>query len=326
MKRFRWALLILLIAAARPAWAQRVVVFPLEQAKGTPSTSWIGTGLAVALDEALTHGGVLNIPFEDLRRYYEQGGLVESPTFSLPAQIGLSRQLGAGVLIQGSYEVSGDMLVVQLSAYGLSGDLRLLGEWRESQDLQGLLGLTRKLGEDIFKAMDRTWTPPPQISPQAFESYIRGRITTDPTLQEVYFRKATEIQPDYYDARCYLAMILKDTGRITESSNILVELEKQTYSKAYLGLLTMADIRMDEGKLAEARRLLLASLKASESPEAHIGLARLYLKQMKYKEAQTELVVAEKFGTHRDDIEALRAQIQQAIDKPQPEKAGEEGP
>ena len=218
------------------------------------------------------------------------------------------------------------MLVVQLSAYGLSGDLRLLGEWRESQDLQGLLGLTRKLGEDIFKAMDRTWTPPPQISPQAFESYIRGRITTDPTLQEVYFRKATEIQPDYYDARCYLAMILKDTGRITESSNILVELEKQTYSKAYLGLLTMADIRMDEGKLAEARRLLLASLKASESPEAHIGLARLYLKQMMYKEAQTELVVAEKFGTHRDDIEALRAQIQQAIDKPQPEKAGEEGP
>ena len=326
MKRLSWALPIILIAAALPTWAQRVVVFPLDQTQGTPSTSWIGTGLAVALDEALTQGGVLNIPFEDLRRYYEQGGLVESPSFTLPAQVGLSRQLGAGVLIQGDYEVSGETLMVRLNAYGLSGDLKLLGQWQESQDLQGLLGLTRKLGEDIFKALDRSWVPPPQISPQAFESYIRGRIATDPTLQEVYFRKATELQPDYADARCYLAMVLKDTGRITESSNILAELEILKYSKAYLGLLTLADIRMDEGKLAEARRLLLASLKASESPEAHLGLARLYSKQMKYKEALTELVVAEKFGTHKDDIESLRTQIQQAMDKPQPEKPAEENP
>ncbi len=77
---------------------------------------------------------------------------------------------------------------------------------------------------------------------------------------------------------------------------------------------------MEEGRLLEGRRLLLASLKASENAEAHMGLARLYLKQKRAAEAQAELVVASKFGTHGEEIEALKSQIE-ALPPASPEGA-----
>jgi len=300
------------MALAAPLWAQRVLVMPPVQAQGSPSTLWIGTGLAVALGETLTQGGVPTVAFEDLRSYYEQAGLVETPSFTLASQLGLARQIGAGVLVGGTYEVTGESVAVNLQALSTAGDLKQLASFRETQTLQELLALTRKLGEDLARALGRSWAPPAAVSPQAFESYIRGRISTDPTLQEVYFRKAMEIQRDYDDACCYLALVLRSAGRLSESTALLVELEKKTYSKAYLGLLTLAEVRMDQGRLAEARKLLLASLKASESAEGHIGLSRWYARQNKTKEALTELVMAERFGTHQADIDALRRQIQEA--------------
>lgn len=306
-----WTILLALILAS-PAWGQRVLVMPPQQAAGSPSTNWIGTGLAVALGEALTTGGVFTVPFEDLRSYAEQAGLVESPKFTLPAQVGLARQIGAGTLVAGTYEATGETVSVHLQVYSVAGDLKRLASLEESQDLSQLLALTQKLEGALFKTLGREWTPPAQVSPRAFESYIRGRIAGDPTLQEVYFRKAVELQPDYYDASCYLALTLRATGRITECTTILGELEKKSYSKAYLGLLTLAEIRMEQGRLADARRLLLASLKAAESAEGHIDLAQWYLKQKRTKEAMTELVVAERFGTHQEDIDALRRKIQEA--------------
>lgn len=309
----KWALAVALgivLSVAIPVWAQRVVVFPLEQEAGPPSSEWIGTGLAVALDEALSRGGVLNIPVDDLHELYDQEGLVRAPGFSLPSLVGLARQMGAGVLVEGGFKAEDSRVAARLSAYDLTGDVRRLGGWEESASLSELPDLTRRLGEAIFGALNHPWVAAPAVSPQAFESYIRGRIADDPTLQEVYFRKALEIQPDYLDAQCHLALVLKETGRVTEAASLLVGLEGKSYPKAYLGLVTLAEIRMEQGRITEAQPLLMKSLKAAESPEAHIALAQWYLKQKKLKEASMELVMAEKFGTHQDDIDALKSQIE----------------
>lgn len=153
------------------------------------------------------------------------------------------------------------------------------------------------------------------MSPQAFESYIRGRITQDPTLQEVYFKKSIELQSDYSDAKCHLAIVLKETGRVTEAAKMLSELEGKVYPKAYLGLATLAEIHMEQGRITEAHQVLMRSLKAAESPEAHLGLAKWYLKQGKLHEASTELLMTEKFGTHQDDIDFFRHQIQEETEK-----------
>ena len=57
-----------LLLCCTPASAQRVIVFPLAQEGGSPATGWIGTGLSVALDEALAVDRIASVPYEELQR------------------------------------------------------------------------------------------------------------------------------------------------------------------------------------------------------------------------------------------------------------------
>jgi tetratricopeptide (TPR) repeat protein len=306
-----WLLtLALLLLASLPARAQRVLVFPLEQEGGSPATEWIGTGLAVALDETLSVDRIASVPYEELRRYYDQENLVAKPAFSRASKVSLAKQLGAGVLVEGTFKVQGDQVETRLQALDLSKDLRRLGSWTGREALSDLPGLTRRLVDDLLTAMGKTVLPMEAVDPGAFESYIRGRIAEDLTLQEVYFRRAIEIAPAYDNARCHLAMVLRDKGQLAESRAILESLETKHYAKAYLGLLLLAEIRLSQGRLADARKLLHASLKAREGAEAHLALAQVNLREKKYADAERELVMAEQFGSQGDEIDSLRQEIQ----------------
>lgn len=294
---------------ASPAFAQRVLVFPLTQEAGSPTTAWIGTGLAVALDEALAVDRIASVPYEELRRYYDQENLVSAPHFSRASRVALARQLGAGVLVDGTFLVRGNRLETHLQALDLSADLRRLGSWTEGEALGDLPALTRRLVDDLLTAMGKAVLPQEAVDAQAFESYIRGRIADDLTLQEVYFRRALEIAPAYDNARCHLAMTLRDRGQMAESRTLLESLEGKHYAKAYLGLLLLAEVRLSQGKLPDARRLLLASLKAREGAEAHLAMAQVNAREKKYPEAEAELIMAERFGSQVEEIESLRQEI-----------------
>jgi hypothetical protein len=312
--RGRWILpvvsLIAFTLAALPARAQRVLVFPLVQEGGAPTTEWIGTGLAVALDESLAVDRIASVPYEELRRYYDQENLVASPKFSRTARVALAKELGAGVLVEGTYKVVGDRVETKLRAFDLSVDLGRKGSWTEREAFNNFPGLTQKLLDDLLTALGKPVPPPAPVDPGAFESYIRGRIADDLTLQEVYFRRALEIAPGYDNARCHLAMALRDKGQLAESRSLLESLEGKSYAKAYLGLLLLAEIRMSEGKLADSRKLLHASLKARDGSEVHLALARLNLKEKKYDDAERELVMARQFGSLGEEIDSLREEIQ----------------
>jgi len=307
----RWTLLLgAIVFFALPVWAERVLVLPVEQEAGPTGAEWIGTGVAFALDEAMARAGIPHVPLEHVRSLYEQEGLVSSPRFSGPSRVALARQFGADVLVTGSYHVEGEELSVRMEALEIRGDLRRLGLWDVVKPLHELLGLTETLGRGLFKVLDQEWPTLPNVGPQAFESYVRGRIAEDLTLEEVYLRKAVELAPDYLEARCYLALVLRETGRVSEASQILEGLSRASFSRSYLVLASLAEIRLEEGRLKEAWSLFMRSLKAGESPEAHLGLARLYLRQKKSAEALRELKVAESFGTHQEEIELLRNQAQ----------------
>jgi len=302
--------LCLLLLLPAVTHAQRILVFPLDQAEGNPATEWIGTGLAVGVNERLALGRINNVPYEELRRIYGQEGLVAVPDFSLSAQAGLARHLGAGGLVSGSYRAEGGRVNVQVEVLRLGDGIVSLGAWEDSEPLGNLIALTKRLGDRVLSAYG--FEPPyaeEAVDPEAFESYIRGRITDDPTLQEVYFRRALEVEPEYDNARCHLAEVLKRTGQSREARSLLEELEPRRYSKAYLGLLLLADFRIREGNFPEARRLLTASLQVREGAEAHLAMARLYVYEWKSEEALRELAVAEHFGSLQDEIDALRAQI-----------------
>ena len=304
-----------------PASAQRLLVFPLEQTEGPASSQWLGMGLGVAVHDALMVSGVPSMPLEDLLSFYDQEGLVSQPSISLAAKLALARQLGAGTVVTGGYSVTGEMVTVDIQAISLQGDPARKGRWQESSSLRDLLALTSRLRDHLLPVLGKTPVREAQVKPEAFEAYIRGRIADDATVKEVCFRKAVELEPAYDDALCYLAQVLYDGGRVTEARSILGKLRPKSYAKAYLGLCALGRIRLEEGAFGDARALFESSLKRGENAQAHIGLARLLLRQKKVDEAFREIKVAKSFGTEEDDIDQVASELDRlksAASKPRP--------
>lgn len=305
----------LLLCAALPLFAQRAVVFPLDQKEGPPAAEWIGTGLAVALSDTLVDSGALVLPVADLERYFAQEDLVERPRFSPVAQVALAKQLGAGTAVRGQFWVVDQTVRAEIEAYSLEGDLARIGQWQASSSLSDLEGLANALETPLLQALRRTAKAPKAVKPEAFEAFIRGRSASDPVLKEVYFRKAVELEPQWDDARCLLALALADESRTTEAKSLLESLKEKDYPRAPQGLVALGLLYLQEGAVGDARRYFLASLRKGESPEAHIAMARLALQLKKPEEAARELRIAESFGTHQEEIDALRDSLRQ---RPEP--------
>lgn len=309
--------LVLLAAAALslalPAWAVRVAVAPFAPEGECPASSmWIGPGLAFVLNESLARAQVPHVPLEHLREVFDQEGLVAEPRFATPSLVSLARQLGSGILVTGRYRVEGSDLRVSMDVLDLRGDLKRLGRWEAREPVTALLALSEDLGRDLFAVLETPWPEMPRVAAAAFESYVRGRTASDPTVAEVYLRKAVELEPSYDEASCYLALLLRNTGRVSEARAILERLARKPFSRSAVALAALAGLRLDEGRIADAWNLYMRSLKAGETPEAHLGLARLYLRQKKSSEALRELRMAETFGVFQEEIELLRSQAQPA--------------
>lgn len=311
--RSRWTHLlqsaVFMMLWALPAMAQRVVVFPLQQTEGPPAAEWLGTGLAVAVNDALADAGATTLPVKDLESYYAQEGLVARPRFTAASEVALARQLGAGALVRGTFSVREGQVTAEVEALSLTDALSRLGKWQEFAALADVAGLSARLGAALLPALSLKPAPPRAMKPEAFEAFIRGRAATDPTLREVYFRKALELEPAWDDARCYLAMALAEEDRTTEAKELLVTLRGREYPRAAQGLVALGLIVLQEGDVGEARKLFLESLRRRESPDAHIALARLALRLKRPDEAARELRVAESFGTHQDEIDDAREEL-----------------
>lgn len=312
------AALALFLILPLSAGAQRLLVFPFEQKQGPESAKWLGMGLGVAVHDALSVSGVPSMPLEDLLYFYDQEGLVPQPSFSLAAQLALARQLGAGAVVTGNYDVAGEAVTAEVQLISLDGDPELKGRWKESSSLRDLLDLTARLRDHLLPVMGKSPANEAPVKPEAFEAYIRGRIADDATVKEVYFRKAVEIEPAYDDAWCYLAKLLFESGRVTEAKSILEKLRPKNYAKAYIGLCTLGQIRLEGGAFGDARSLFELSIKRGENAQAHIGLARLLMRQKRFSEASREIKVARSFGTDQDDIDQVASELDRLKAAPQP--------
>lgn len=289
--------------------AERVLVFPFLQQNGEIKTLWLEMGIAAAIEESLSYNNILTVSVDDLENYFREQNLVSQPKFSLSAQLGLARNLGVTHLLTGNYKFEQDLLVVECSFFNLETSVRKIKEVKEIDRIENLRLLSEKIAKCVVENFGKSFKNYPEVSPESFESYIRGRISTDNILKEVYFRKAVEISPDYYEAKCLLAIVLEKENNTTEAIKILEQLKNKNYSKSSLGLRFLGEIKMRQGKFSEAIELFKLSLKSAENSESHILLARIYLKQGKKEEALKEIRIAESFGTHKEEIEKIYNEI-----------------
>ena len=289
--------------------AERVLVFPFLQQNGEIKTLWLEMGIAAAIEESLSYNNILTVSVDDLENYFREQNLVSQPKFSLSAQLGLARNLGVTHLLTGNYKFEQDLLVVECSFFNLETSVRKIKEVKEIDRIENLRLLSEKIAKCVVENFGKSFKNYPEVSPESFESYIRGRISTDNILKEVYFRKAVEISPDYYEEKCLLSNVLEKENNTTEAIKILEQLKNKNYSKSSLGLRFLGEIKMRQGKFSEAIELFKLSLKSAENSESHILLARIYLKQGKKEEALKEIRIAESFGTHKEEIEKIYNEI-----------------
>jgi hypothetical protein len=307
MKRVILSILVLLLTM--PAFCQRVLVFPFDQKSGDIKSLWLETGLSASIEESLIYNSILTVPTEHLENYFKEQKLISRPKFPLSSQIGLARKFGASHLIRGEYTIENEKITIDYSIFDLTTIIKKQEEGTVEGGVHQLQELTEQIARKFVESINGKFNPCPRISNDSFESYIRGRSATDPILKEVYFRRALDIKPDYYDAKCLLAIVLKEENEISESVKILEELKTKSYSKSSLGLRTLGEMKMELGKFGEAKELFLLSLKDSENAEGHILLARLYLKQGKKEDALNEIKIAGTFGTHKREIEEILKEL-----------------
>jgi len=291
------------------ASAERVLVFPFSQQNGDIKTLWLEMGLAAAIEESLSYNDILCVSIDDLENYFKEQNLVSQPNFPLSAQLGLARTLGATHLLSGRYKIENDTIVVECSFFDLESSLKKGKEITKSDKIENLRNIAEDIAKIFVEGNGKAFKSYPSVPPEAFESYIRGRIASDPILKEVYFRKASELAPDYYEAKCLLAIVLEEEKNTTESVKILEELKNKNYSKSSLGLRFLGELKMKQGKLSEAAVLIKSSLKSAENSESHILLAKIYLKQGKKEEALKEVRIAESFGTHGEETQKILEEI-----------------
>lgn len=292
-----------------PTFCQRVVVFPFNQSGGDIKNLWLESGISAAIEESLVYNGILTVPTEDIENFFKEKRLISRPYFPISSQLGLAREFGSSYLISGEYQIEGSMIKINYYFFDLISEIKKIKEEKIEGDLTKMREFTEQIAKSFITTLKGEFKNYPIINNESFESYIRGRSATDLTLKEVYFRKAIDLEPDYYDAKCLLAIVLKEENYISESIKILEDLKSKNYSKSSLGLRTLGAIKMQLGKFKEAKDLFFLSLKASENAEGHILLAKLYIKQGKKEDALREISIAEKFGTHIKEVEEIKEEL-----------------
>jgi TolB-like protein/DNA-binding winged helix-turn-helix (wHTH) protein len=203
-----WAIPGLLLAAvsvglAARSWMHRqgvaeagihsLAVLPLDNLSGDPSQEYFADGMTDELITMLARDSTLRITSRTSVMQYKGA---HRP---LPE---IARSLGVDVILEGSVARSGDKVHMTLQLIRADSDAHL---WAESYDrnVRDMPSLTEEGARAIANRLHRAVVAAPPmryVSPEAHDAYMRGRylwfgLDYDEAVK--YYRKATELQPDY---------------------------------------------------------------------------------------------------------------------------------
>lgn len=187
----------------RPGFLGRagsLAVLPIENLSGDPGQEYLADGMTDELTTMLARDSTLRIVSRTSVMQYK------GARRPLPE---MARALGVDAVIEGSLARSGTRLHMTLQLIRADTDSHL---WAESYDRDAN---DATLPDDAARAIARRLNSATQVtdavrfvSPAAHDAYLRGRYLWPTNRMEesgAYFRRATEIQPDYAEAWAGLA-------------------------------------------------------------------------------------------------------------------------
>jgi tetratricopeptide (TPR) repeat protein len=197
---------ILLLFACVPleaAMPRVVLVFPLENRSGNASLDWMSEGVAELLATRLASPSSYVLQRSERNGAYEQLDLPRETPLTLASEYKVARNLGATVAVVGHFKLAGEQLTTQvqwldISRLTLSRPVMVTGE------LSDLAVLETRLTWELLRSQPNgavtpteeefsNWFPPVHL--EAFESYIRGILSTDSKSRVRFLREADRLNP-----------------------------------------------------------------------------------------------------------------------------------
>jgi TolB-like protein/DNA-binding winged helix-turn-helix (wHTH) protein len=205
-RRARWLLIAACIAlgALAAGWLirwrlrtsepiQSLAVLPLDNLSGDPSQEYFADGMTDELITMLAKNSTLRVVSRTSVMQYK------GARRPLPE---IARALGVDGILEGSIARSGEKVHMTIQLIQAPSDTHL---WAESYDRSSndVAALPREAALDVASRLHSSMasiTPARYINPAAHDAYLQGRYLWwegDNDASFPYFKKATELQPDY---------------------------------------------------------------------------------------------------------------------------------
>jgi TolB-like protein/DNA-binding winged helix-turn-helix (wHTH) protein len=170
-----------------------IAVLPLDNLSGDPNQNYFADGMTDELTTMLAKNSTLRVVSRTSAMQYKG---VHRP---LPE---IARELGVDGILEGSISRSGDKVHMTIQLIQAPTDTHL---WAESYDRNAgnVVSLPGEAAQSIAKRLNSAAaqsSPQRYVNPEAHDAYLRGRYLWYAGMNEEggrYFRKATELQPDY---------------------------------------------------------------------------------------------------------------------------------
>jgi TolB-like protein len=170
-----------------------LAVLPLDNLSGDPGQNYLADGMTDELTTMLAKNSTLRVISRTSVMQYKGA---HRP---LPE---IARALGVDGILEGSIERSGDKVHMTIQLIQAPSDTHV---WAESYDRNAndVVSLPREAAQTIAKRLNSAVTqqaPQRYVNPEAHDDYLRGRYLWFAGKDEEagkYYRRATELQPDY---------------------------------------------------------------------------------------------------------------------------------
>ena len=263
-----------------------LAVLPLDNLSGDPGQEYFADGMTDELITMLAKNSTLRI--------VSRTSVMQYKGAHRPLR-DIANALNVDGILEGSISRSGDRVHMTIQLIRADTDAHI---WAESydRDADAIVSLPRDAAVTIAKRLkSASAQPPPRyVSPEAHDAYIHGRYLWNAGQNEKageYFRKATELQPDYAPGWSGMSMYY-GVGAVVGSLNPLESLP-----------------------LAEAAALKAVQLDDS-SPEAHMILGgSILMSRWDWARAERESVRAIELDPNYFETYLLRARIFAALNR-----------
>jgi TolB-like protein/DNA-binding winged helix-turn-helix (wHTH) protein len=263
-----------------------LAVLPLDNLSGDPGQEYLADGMTDELTTMLAKNSTLRITSRTTAMRYK--GVDARPR--LPE---IARELGVDGILEGSITRTGSQtgtrtggqVHMTLQLIQAATDTHL---WAESYDrsVNDAVMLPREAAQAVAKRLNSAVAQsavPRYVSPEAHDAYLRGRYTWVAGSNEEagkYFKKATELQPDYALGWAGLSWYYGVAGLFDSNMNV-----KTAYaqSKAAANKAVALDDSVAEAHLALGATIFLgdwdfprANQEITRALELNPGLAEAY--------------------------------------------------